>query len=346
MICRYFESKDDIIKKLKAEVQALRNQLHANDLGHSRASDYHVQQELEFSVLKQPGSNQTPFVCPGNTPTFSPHQVRDRQAAQPAGCVFKHMGRLVCTTSGVDKFSGSTTGVHFIHSAEQKYLQISDSAKVFDESVYKLHTLPQPMSLYGRSQFWSNEIQDKVPSLGLPETKFYYLPKIERFFRRWGSNHPILPPKQFYADVHQILDNAQETIPQMSNSYFSTLHQLYLILAINAWDDPGSVNDLLTDNAAYYFGLARQTHLRSIEQGDLPTLQGLLLMSLFLQLSGQHSRLTQVSGEAVRLAQSLGLHRHTRRFKFCAGEVEMRNRIWWAVYRLDMYFPFGRNSLP
>ena len=346
MLCRYIEPKDDIIEKLKVEVQALRNQLHANNLADSRASDYHVQQAREFSLLRQPGSNQTPFVRPGNTPASSLHHVRDRQAAQPAGCVFKHMGRLVCTTSGVGRFSGSATGVHFIHSVEQKYLQISESAKVFDDSVYKLHTVSQPMSLYGGSQFSSSEIQGTVHSLGLPEVKSYYLSKIERFFRRWGSNQPILPPKQFYAGVHQILDNAQESIPQMSNSDFSILHQLYLILAINAWDDPRSVNDLLTDNAAYYFGLARQTHLRSIEQGDLPTLQGLLLTSLFLQLSGQHSRLTQVSGEAVRLAQSLGLHRHTRRFKFCAGEVEMRNRVWWAVYRLDVYFPFRRNSLP
>jgi hypothetical protein len=190
------------------------------------------------------------------------------------------------------------------------------------------------MSLYGRSQFSTNEIEHRLPSLGLLEAKSYYISKIERFFRRWGSTYPILASKQFYDGVNQMLGNAHESIQQMSSPEVSILHQIYLVLAINAWDDLGST-ELSTDNALYYFNLARQSHLRPIQRGDLFALQALLLKSLFLQLSGQHSRLIQVSGEAVRLAQSLGLHRHSRRFKFCVGEVEMRNRIWWSVYRLD-----------
>ncbi|KAI2816563.1 transcriptional regulator family: Fungal Specific TF [Aspergillus niger] len=42
------------------------------------------------------------------------------------------------------------------------------------------------------------------------------------------------------------------------------------------------------------------------------------------------------AGQAVRLAQSLGLHRHSRRFRFCAGEMELRKRMWWCVYAVDV----------
>ena len=180
-------------------------------------------------------------------------------------------------------------------------------------------------------------MQDMLPLHGLGEARFYYLPKLERFFLRWGSTYPVLSQRQFYDAVFRILDEAHQSIPQITDRDLSSLHQLHLVLAINAWDDPGTDNDHFTDSSPYHFKLARQTHLHVVEKGDLSTLQSLLLTSLYFQLSGQHSCFTQISGAAVRLAQSLGLHRHTRRFKFCAGEVEMRNRIWWAVYRLDMY---------
>ncbi|KAI9931164.1 hypothetical protein MW887_010823 [Aspergillus wentii] len=35
-------------------------------------------------------------------------------------------------------------------------------------------------------------------------------------------------------------------------------------------------------------------------------------------------------------AQSLGLHRHARRFTFCRGDVELRKRVWWCVYAVDI----------
>jgi hypothetical protein len=239
--------------------------------------------------------------------------------------------------SGVDKFAGSATGVHFIHSAEQKYLQVSSTATAFAESIYKLHTLSQPISLYSRKNSPREEMSFPKDVLGIPLPKRDYLIKVERFFRRWGSTYPILSPKQYHESTQRVFDQAHGSNPLILARDSCSFYQLYLILAINAWDDPESDKDLQTDNSSFYFNLAQRIHLQSIERGDTSTLQSLLLLSLYLQLSGQHSRLTQVSGEAVRLAQSLGLHRHTRRFKFCAGEIEMRNRIWWAVHRLDMY---------
>lgn len=343
-MCRYVEPKDDIIRKLKAEVQALRTQIQANDRSHTSRSQ--ESPKLPSSIpSRQNRLLQEALASPRSTSFSGQKHVRLSQTAQGSDCVFKHMGRLVQTTSGIDRFAGSSTGVHFIHSAEQKSLQISDSAKVFDRSVYKLHTLPQPMSLHNRSQRSSSEPQHSLPSLILSESKSYYLSKVERFFHCWGSTYPILALQQFYDGAHRILDQVHECVSPISNTNFCSLHKIYLILAINAWDDPELNNDLLTDNAPYYFNLALQTRLRSVEQGDLSTLQSLILMSIFLQLSGQHSLLTSVSGEAVRLAQSLGLHRHSRRFKFCEGEVELRNRIWWAVHRLDTYAnhqTFGR----
>ena len=342
---RYMQPKDDAIRKLKAQVQELRNQLEALNSNQTRLSDHPLQESsntTRFATVQQSEICQSSFPRPGNRQYAPQTHVEASQTPQQSDHVIKHLGRLVYTTSGVDRFAGSTTGVHFIHSAEQKYLQISKTATVFQDNVYSLHVLPQPMSLYSQDQYCSNKIEDMLPFLGLGEARSHYLPKLERFFLRWGSTYPVLSPRQFYNAIHQILDQGHKSIQQMTDGDLSSLHQLHLILAINAWDDPGTADDHSTDNSQYYFKLARQTYTRAVERGDLSTLQSLLLTSLFFQLSGQHSSFVQTSGATVRLAQSLGLHRHTRRFKFCAGEIETRNRIWWAVYRLDMYSSFSR----
>ena len=331
---RYVQPRDDAIRRLQAEVEVLRIRLEAENSNHTRRSDHPYQELPEYPMIKRIKTSQASFPPSGNMQNSGRMPV---ESYQHSDHVFKHLGRMVYTTSGVHRFAGSTTGVHFIHSAEQKYMQISKTATVFQDSVYRLHVLPQPTSLYNQGQCCCDGKKDTLSLLGLGEARSYYILKLERFFLRWGSVYPVLSPRQFYNAVHQLLDQAHKSIPQTTDRDISSLHQLHLVLAIDAWDDLGNDNNHLTDNSPYYFNLARQTYLRVVEKGDLSTLQSLLLTSLYFQLSGQHSCLTQISGAAVRLAQSLGLHRHTRRFKFCAGEVEMRNRIWWAVYRLDMY---------
>ncbi|CAG8103286.1 unnamed protein product [Penicillium olsonii] len=72
-------------------------------------------------------------------------------------------------------------------------------------------------------------------------------------------------------------------------------------------------------------------------QGHIRSLQALALFALFNQLSGHCLTLTTMSGIMVRLAQSLGLHRHARRFKMGVGEIELRKRLWWWVYVFDRY---------
>ncbi|KAL4879958.1 fungal-specific transcription factor domain-containing protein [Aspergillus karnatakaensis] len=45
--------------------------------------------------------------------------------------------------------------------------------------------------------------------------------------------------------------------------------------------------------------------------------------------------LIQLNGHMVRIAQSLGLHRHARRFRMGVGEIELRKRLWWWIYTFD-----------
>ncbi|KAM5363055.1 hypothetical protein ACJA88_013698 [Fusarium oxysporum] len=54
------------------------------------------------------------------------------------------------------------------------------------------------------------------------------------------------------------------------------------------------------------------------------------LALLALGMSGQKR-------DSTRLAQTLGLHRHSDRFKFDPLETEVRRRAWWCQYSLDAF---------
>ncbi|KAI1033931.1 hypothetical protein LB503_010949 [Fusarium chuoi] len=76
---------------------------------------------------------------------------------------------------------------------------------------------------------------------------------------------------------------------------------------------------------------------RVIGQTCLQSLQGLVITQLYVQLSGRYSTASHISGLATRMAQTLGLHRHSDRFKFDPLETELRRRAWWCQYSLDAF---------
>lgn len=335
---RYTKPKDQTIKRLMVDNQILKNKLGAVGIMTSHMvspkiivpSDVlgyeDVQQGQQLPDVQGYFGGQVTASNSGSDPRTSSLHLPDP--------VIKHLGRLVSTDFGVDRFAGTTTGVHFIHSAEQKYQHQFNTVEVFPQCVFRLHLLPQPKSLRNLP---NPQPRGFSQSLGLVKTRSHYSHRLDRFFRRWGNICPILSPRQMYQGFHNIMVFFEANSQPKPDVDMSNLHQLYLVLAIDAWAESDDGGDTLPTEATHYFELSRQTEAITSEKGDLSSLQSLILTSIYFQLSGQHSFLSQISGAAVRLAQSLGLHRHTRRFRFSAGESEMRNRAWWCVYILDMY---------
>jgi hypothetical protein len=62
-----------------------------------------------------------------------------------------------------------------------------------------------------------------------------------------------------------------------------------------------------------------------------------VLFGFYSQLSGDCLAMIRINGLMVSISQSLGLHRHARRFKMKTGEIELRKRVWWYVYVFDRY---------
>ncbi|KAF9884993.1 hypothetical protein FE257_000816 [Aspergillus nanangensis] len=157
-----------------------------------------------------------------------------------------------------------------------------------------------------------------------------YLHQLVKFFHVWSSIWPILMKKQLLDSFHRIFDRIEQGDTHLSGEDVTSLRQIFLLLSIT------SCHDHAHDDSRMYYDCAFKCAHLCPQTGDLSELQSILLTSLYLQLTRQHAPWIGISGQAVRLAQSLGLHRHSRRFKFCAGEVELRKRIWWCVYAVDI----------
>jgi hypothetical protein len=124
----------------------------------------------------------------------------------------------------------------------------------------------------------------------------------------------------------------------MDTSAFATLHLILSLLAIGAIGRQGTCSK---DHLHFiclsevYYAFSTAIYDRILEKPCLQTLQALEVSQIYLQLSSRKQVSSQLSGTATRLAQTLGLHRHSQRFRFDPLEAEIRRRSWWCQYALD-----------
>lgn len=79
-------------------------------------------------------------------------------------------------------------------------------------------------------------------------------------------------------------------------------------------------------------GLARANFLYCDET---IVLQALVVFLILLRRNDDARKIWTLTGLAVRIAQSLGMHRDGTHFDLPPFEVEMRRRLWWQVCILD-----------
>lgn len=264
-------------------------------------------------------------------------QGDDGSSIRITGPVVGHLGRLVLGDDNAEFFAGSTTGVHFVLSAQQQYQSAFSSREHFPECMFRLHVL-QPTHLRGTSTGHAHSFQEHcgyIRKVGVIAIRGAY----ERYFQDLGSLYPILLRKQFFEALDEIMtDSSLLLFDQNRLAPF-----LLQVLALMALDSAKSIKSspitagFATSDMVDYNAALSNIYGRMPCRGDLSSLQGLFLYLVYLQITSQHSLGIRVCGKAVRLAQSLGLHRHSRRFRHSPGEAELRKRLWWAVFAVDVY---------
>lgn len=143
----------------------------------------------------------------------------------------------------------------------------------------------------------------------------------------WGSLYPVIDADKFCATLADLRISHDH---ELSESECCVLFQLYSMMAINTVTHDSPQDDLPT-----YDSILASLFPRVWGASNLESLRGLLLYTLVLQIEGRSRLAVQTNGVLVRLAQTLGLHRHSRRFKHQPSEVEWRKRLWWCVFICD-----------
>ncbi|GKU20071.1 unnamed protein product [Fusarium langsethiae] len=241
--------------------------------------------------------------------------------------VIGHMGRLVVDDRKASMFGGSTTGVHFVSQVEQQ-LQL-----------LHMHNDALPSCAYGL--YLHNPWGASVHRLDLQVTNIIaQLPSntieiVEMAIDRWTPLYPIIHKSSTVNAIRELFVPGQSEATELAIVY-QTLGLLALGLVGQKGDCSRQHNHFICASERFYV-MCSTLFDRVLAQPSLQSLQSLVIVQIYLQLSGRYSTASQISGLATRLAQSLGLHRHSDRFKFNPLETELRRRAWWCQYALDAF---------
>ena len=284
-----------------------------------------LQQIARQEQLRPPPDQEA--VSAGSTGAQAALQ-NERQHANDPAYIIKHMGRLVHDERGVGRFAGSTTGVHFVLSVEQECQKSLAMPGAFPASCFRLF-LAQPSAIDSWHAHPGNYLDEIRQYLIHPAG--YYCQQAEMFITNWDAFCPVLIQNQLVADIHVLIDRLFNS--QSSQEIdCAVILTLLMILSINKYSEDAPEADCSWQKE---LSLANRLIDRVIMQRDIKSLQALILFALYNQLNGHCLAMTSLNGSMVSLAQSLGLHRHARRFKLSIGEIELRKRLWWWVYVFD-----------
>ncbi|KAH8596754.1 fungal-specific transcription factor domain-containing protein [Bisporella sp. PMI_857] len=176
-----------------------------------------------------------------------------------------------------------------------------------DVNLHDLHPLPSQIPFY-----WQTFLENVNPL-----TKIVHRPTMEKVIKEVQHNLDSLSPS---------------TEALMFAIYFSTITSLN---ADEVRTNFGVAKDTLIKQ--YRFGteqaLARAGFLNT---NEIVTVQAFVLFLVCVRRHDDTRFVWSLTGLAIRLAQSLGLHRDGSKFGLSPFDTEMRRRLWWNVCILDI----------
>ncbi|KAK9459553.1 fungal-specific transcription factor domain-containing protein [Lipomyces oligophaga] len=206
-----------------------------------------------------------------------------------------------------------------------------------DILVDKLAGRSSSLASLARNLFSSVDLTSSLPRYHFDESYSTALPSLPPrsladqlvtfFFLYWHPLFPVLHQPSFRADY----ERAYSTSTLLGKEEF--LVELYLVFTLSSRVLSSSHPE---SRSAYERHWRRL--LATIEhRNSLTTLQSLVLAQLDTCVAGQYSDMWQFKVKASGMALRLGLHLSHRSFKLNPLECEMRLRLFWSVYTLDVF---------
>ncbi|KAK3313207.1 putative Zn(II)2Cys6 transcription factor [Apodospora peruviana] len=156
-----------------------------------------------------------------------------------------------------------------------------------------------------------------------------------RFFDEIQSIYWFYSPEQFYTLVDR-------TYSEGTSSSASWLCSLYCIFAICSARAPGgdeSQQDgsrLVDDRkSSEYLAMAKSLCIQVCDEGNTDAVRALSLLALALHSACFTVTAYLITGMAVRMAYTLGLHRNISPHNQDSVSRARVHRLWWTIYLLD-----------
>ncbi|KAJ6485924.1 fungal-specific transcription factor domain-containing protein [Mycena sanguinolenta] len=259
-------------------------------------------------------------------------------------------GSLSITLSGSAKYFGTTANSwYFLQNETAEEDEPEDDLLTRLQNVLPAHILTRAAA------FPISPVTPPAHEGESLRSLFWYLPPGVKaaalrdiYFTHAAWMYAPISPESFEAEVYsQFYDpNASGAIDQPLLAHRLSL--MFIVLAI------GSLMD--TNEPAYnieaekYHQLARAAlFLHSFfDQPTINAVQSLFLMAYYLFLADRHGTGSgarwAIMGIAVKVAQSIGLHRDSGRWKVDPIETQKRRELFWELYTYDSWqcLTFGR----
>ena len=140
--------------------------------------------------------------------------------------------------------------------------------------------------------------------------------------------------------MEKVMQMATEDTSNLSKSMESLLFAIYF----------AAINSMATDEVKTLFGEKKHVLIANYKSGleqtlmraglfktqELATLQAFVLFLSCVRGYEDPQIVWTMTGLAIRIAQSIGLHRDGEAFKVSPFETEMRRRLWWSIYMLEL----------
>ncbi|KAI0442740.1 fungal-specific transcription factor domain-containing protein [Xylaria telfairii] len=318
-----------------AQVDALRSENAdlIRQLEIERASVGLLRSKLEEAVASATLLSAGP-VTPDRPEVSVSRSVFDQPNAIPT-LLIKHMGRLVQDSSGVDRFAGTTTGVHFMLLVQQA-VRSKQLLVDLPESSFKMYLLDWVNHRPFLTPLESS-VAIRPTLLGLFRQPLpYYSDQVALFAGTWSCLCPIIEPLDLASRLPEAMNRAQHMAWPFLIDQDLTLFQVILVVMINSTvisdEQPNAASG---EELSSYVDAVAAIFPDLIARADIVSLHSIALLSFYVLLAGQHQSMPRINGILVQCAFSLGLHRHGRRFKYSPKENEMRKRLWWWIYIFD-----------
>lgn len=162
-------------------------------------------------------------------------------------------------------------------------------------------------------------------------SKSIALALIEEAFRSFNSSFPIFDQTSFIGFVHERYSSSGPDDPgwwACINVVFALAHRFRAMRTLDTPKENGEACGYMQNALAVVSEL-------TMLHNSLPAVQALLGMTIVLQGTPNPRLCSVLIAAAMRLAQTMGLHRKNLNPSLTETEIEQRKRVFWIAYFLD-----------